>query len=906
MFNVFEFPYRQAKQANNKHRLATDPLPLKSPEAKRFADSIEPPLTTVDELTLDSEDRREDDVFRDIHDNSIVTLRHEYLHSLILGERWARCRVDGTGREEVFCVSLPETIAAPGISVRAQRSLLEPFVFDTRRMAAVMDSEHVVAETAPSSPPDLSYSKSSKSSSSSVRSDSSDEATSKEQLSQHDDVRIDERDSIEDSNLKPESRPTLKRPPPRSKTMGDVGKRVISPPMREERYPSLKHAVNGVLRDQSLNLPQGRGMRRGFTSPSSPSFITHGGQKMSSRSPSPSKAHMQNGFTTPPQMLSSATPRLSADARSPTSLSSSGQFARRKSWQPGRKSVRELEAECDDVDEEVPDEAVLENVPISPLPGQFRMSPRCSRSATPSPQRRPSHPNLPRIPSHTSLHSANVPKNAKRPSAPTILPNGQYGSPRSPRQPGPPKSPRHPRPPMLHHSNTMPAFPGEPLSRKHRSKSWTEDLNEEAKQISAALEEFSDRLSTEKHGSGTNSVANSPPRPSFSKQRSKTAIMDLPDAQKGNVMIDPLPVSKEKEAVLSRTRPSWLPPKDQKEEKRHVKEWETMMARAAETEKKRLLKEREDHENNVELKGNLARIWEQHVLPDWDVIVREPKTRELWWRGVTARSRGVVWQKAIGNELGLSDSSFDAALQRANEVEDKVVEMSAEERNESKQAAWLDAIARDVQVACPELEDLDKRAPFQNSLRDVLKAYAMYRSDVGYVYGTHLVAGILCLHLRPVEAFVALANALNRPLPLAFLVHDVGGMARSYDLVLSTLKYKFTKLHDHLTCTATGLKPEEYLEPMFRCLFAYHLPATHVSRIWDIFVFEGDKALVRAAVAVLGKLEGSLYCSRDEILDILSWRNEKAWDVGSEEEFMKAVREAGKVDSKADIRTVYV
>ncbi|KAK3701072.1 hypothetical protein LTR37_015634 [Vermiconidia calcicola] len=867
--------------------------------------NLRAPLTTVDELNLDPENRREDDAFWELHDDSIATLRHDYLHSLILGERWAsgeesaHCRLDGTGKDEVFRVSLPETIAAPGVCVRAQRSLLEPFVFDTRRMATTMDNENVVTETAPSSPPDLSYSKSSKSSSSSVRSDSSDEATSTEKLSQYDGVRIDERHSIEDSNLKPESRPTLKRPPPRSKTMEDVGKRVISPPMRmkEERYPSLKHAVNGVLRDQSLNLPQGRGMRRGFTSPSSPSIITHGGQKMSSRSPSPSKAHMRNGFVTSPQMLPSSTPRLSADARSPTSLSSSGQFARRKSWQPGRKSVRELEAECDDADEEVPDEAVLENVPISPLPGQFRMSPRSSRSATPSPQRRPPHPTLPRIPSHTNLHSANVPKNAKRPSAPTILPNGQYGSPRSP---------RHPRPPLLHHSNTMPAFPGEPLSRKHRSKSWTEDLNEEARQISAALEEFSDRLSTEKHGSGTNSVANSPPRPSFSKQRSKTAIMDLPDAQKGNIMIDPLPVSKEKEAVLSRTRPSWLPPKDQKEEKRHVREWEAMMARAAESEKKRLLKEREDHENHIELTGNLARIWEQHVLPDWDVIIHEPRTRELWWRGVTVRSRGVVWQKAIGNELGLSDSSFDAALQRANDIEDKVTEMPAEERNESKEAAWLDAIARDVQVACPGLEDLDKRAPFQNSLRDVLKAYAMYRSDVGYIYGTHLIAGILCLHLRPVEAFVALANALNRPLPLAFLVHDVGGMARSYDLVLSTLKYKFTKLHDHLTCTATGLKPEEYLEPMFRCLFASHLPATHVSRIWDIFVFEGDKALVRAAVAALGKLEGSLYGSRDEILDILSWRNEKGWDVGSEEEFMKAVREAGKVDSKADVRPVYV
>ena len=40
---------------------------------------------------------------------------------------------------------------------------------------------------------------------------------------------------------------------------------------------------------------------------------------------------------------------------------------------------------------------------------------------------------------------------------------------------------------------------------------------------------------------------------------------------------DPLPVSKEKEAVLSQTRPSWLPPKNKSEEKRHLAEYHRMV-----------------------------------------------------------------------------------------------------------------------------------------------------------------------------------------------------------------------------------------------------------------------------------------------------------------------------------------
>ena len=804
--------------------------------------------------------------------------RHAYLHSLIFGERRFESKQTKGALFGPSLLDLPPLPAAtPRHKRRAYRSLSEPFV-ELKRMAVVVEEE-VAPETLPSSPPDLSYSKSSDSSG---QSDSSDEEA--EKSTRFENISIDSRDSIEDRNLRPESRPTLKRPPPRSATMGDTGRNISSPPLsaKENRFPSLRGQVNGVLRDQSLNLPSGRGFRRGFTAPSAPSLLMHGSPKMSSRSPSPTKPFMQNGVSVSPQTLVGAMPRLSGDARSPRT----GQFARRQSWQPGRKSVKELEAECDNDEEEVPDEAVLENVPISPMPGQ----PRSSRSATPSPQRRPLH---------TNLHSANVPKMAKRPSAPTILPNGQYGTPRSPRH-------GNGKMPMLVHSNTMPSFIGEPFSRRHRSKSWTEDLNEEAKHLSAALEEFADRVSMEKHGhgagSGTNSVSNSPPRPSLSKQRAKTTILELPTMQTGQIMIDPLPISKEKEAVLTRTRPSWLPPKDQKEDQKHMREWEAMMARAAKNEHKRTLREREAQENHDELRGSIARIWDQHVLPNWDAVVKEPRTRELWWRGVTPRSRGVVWQRAIGNDLELSDSSFDAALARAAACEEQIADMTPEDRTQSTEAAWFDAIARDIRSACPEVRAPERRAPFQNTLRDVLKAYAMYRSDVGYVYGTHLIAGILCLHLKPVDAFVALANLLNRPLPLAFLVHDTAAMGRTYELVLSTLKYKFTHLHDHLTAASTGVAPEEYLDPIFRCLFAYHLPTELVARVWDIFVFEGDKALIRAAVACLGRLERRLYGSREEILDVVSWRNEKLWDLGPEEDFIKAVREAGKVDSKGVVK----
>lgn len=47
-------------------------------------------------------------------------------------------------------------------------------------------------------------------------------------------------------------------------------------------------------------------------------------------------------------------------------------------------------------------------------------------------------------------------------------------------------------------------------------------------------------------------------------------------------VMDPLPVSKEKGAVLSQTRPSWLPPKCKTEERRHLAEYQKMVQQAEE------------------------------------------------------------------------------------------------------------------------------------------------------------------------------------------------------------------------------------------------------------------------------------------------------------------------------------
>lgn len=766
---------------------------------------------------------------------------------------------------DIVSITLPTLIPA-STSPRTRHLLLSRYHSISE---SIQEEEHDMAETvavdtAPNSPPALSYSKSSKSSSSSLRSSSIDEQDddSANDSPHFEELSLDEPDTasldshvLEDNNLKPESRPTLKRPVSRNTPL--YRSNTASPSyFSQQQPPPTDRGIRSPLAEQSQNLPPRRDMRRGFTSRSTPDINTFLGQ----RRPSDASGYSSGSVPPSPQSVGSITPRASQDGLP--------QFhphmVTRKSWQSTRKTVKELEAEYNDDDEEVPEEAILENVPISPIPGMLRRD-----SRTPSPRRPPLSP------SYTNLHSANVPKNARRPSAPPA---------RSPR------SPHLRRPPTLQHSNTAPEAPT--YSRKQRSKSWSDDLNDEARQLSAALEVHAEKMATGPLRPGSSSASNSPLRQSeLSRKSSMTSILELPPVQKGNVMIDPLPVSKEKEAVLTRTRPSWLPPKSQKEEKKHLKEWQRMMARAQAAERKRITEEHDAVEECQDTQIGIESVWELDILANWGTVRNETRAKELCWQGIAPSSRGAVWMRAIGNELGLTATSFQAALNRARVLEEKLDGLPAEELARSKEAAWFSAIERDVPSAFSSLNKFATGTPANQALSDVLKAFAMYRSDVGYVYGTHLIAGLLCLNAKPADAFITLANLLNRPLPLAFLVHDQTAMLKAHSHVLEALKKKHAKLHAHLTDPTLDLMPEEYLDPLFRCLFAYNLTAEETGRLWDVYAFFGDQVLINAAVALLTLLGPKLYCGKKEIISTIGWRNQKYWNVG-EDALIAAIKAA--------------
>ncbi|KAF5976708.1 hypothetical protein FBULB1_6842 [Fusarium bulbicola] len=694
----------------------------------------------------------------------------------------------------------------------------------------------------PDSPPGMTTSKSSKTSS--FQSFDSDDGSVLADVGHFEEIGLDDDTVTLKSPSKVDVRPTLaKAPSSRTLAAGKTASKARPP------FPTLETNVY-TSNPRSTNLsaltePLSATRPKTLTSPSSASLPF-------SRRRSPSPAYSLN-------------PR---DPRDP----SFPQKPRRGSWQAGRdrKSFTDLERECDEDDgDDIPDGMFLDNVPLSPRPMKERTPSRPS-SVSPSPNR-----------SKERVRSVGN-------GTPAVA--QAQGSLRSPTW----KTDDNPRSPA-----------------KQRAHSWNAalaELNAEAKTLTEKLEEHANEMEEQQAKRPANqrpNTWNATQRSidTFDKKQRVKSTPELPPLRKTNIMIDPLPVSKEKEAVLSRTRPSWLPPKDPAEERRHLKEYQKMMAASAKAEERREASRKAKIEGRDSTADNLMQIWERDVIPRWSDAIRERRTRELWWKGIAPRSRAQIWGRAIGNELGLSETSFKAALARAQEIEARVKDDKGD-AEDARRARWFKDIRRDAaQKTWEDLRIFDVEGPLHQSLVDVLSAYAMYRSDIGYVRGCNTIAALLLLNLPDAaSAFVALANVLNRPLPLSFYTGDPGAQASAFNLIMQTLSLKSAPLHAHVSKKIPTAELERSFSGILTAIFTQHLAIDEAARLWDVYVFEGDALLIRAAVALLLSREMTLLGAKtaEEVKTILDGRNAKvssarvAGEVGAEDKFMMSVREAGK------------
>ncbi|XP_064601801.1 TBC1 domain family member 12-like isoform X2 [Liolophura sinensis] len=320
-------------------------------------------------------------------------------------------------------------------------------------------------------------------------------------------------------------------------------------------------------------------------------------------------------------------------------------------------------------------------------------------------------------------------------------------------------------------------------------------------------------------------------------------------------------------ALILENRPMNLPSKSPEEELRHRQEYEAMVEAAKKKELKELRQKKKQLQQQLKQEDQrvaCAKFWSHEVLPNWENMHNNKKTRDLWWLGLPPNVRGKVWKLAIGNDLNITSELYEICLSRAKDKmnlfdvepgEPSGPSESSSEPPSSKEAS-VELIKLDVARTFPQLCIFQKGGPYSELLHSLLGAYACYRPDVGYVQGMSFIAAVLLLNMDVADAFICFANLLNKPCQVAFFRMDESLMKSYFQTFEEFFKENMPRLHQHFV--QLSLTPEVYVIDWMFTLFSKSLPLDVACRVWDVFCRDGEEFLFRTALGILKMYEDIL------------------------------------------------
>jgi hypothetical protein len=245
-------------------------------------------------------------------------------------------------------------------------------------------------------------------------------------------------------------------------------------------------------------------------------------------------------------------------------------------------------------------------------------------------------------------------------------------------------------------------------------------------------------------------------------------------------------------------------------------------------------------------------------------------------RGVPAEHRGQIW-------LSISDS-LDAHLdvlywQLLNE-----------------HCSYERAINQDLGRTFPEIP-MFKTEEVRKQLYNIMKAYSIYDSEVGYCQGISFIAGLFLIQNMKEELaftiFVRLMESYNLrtlftpKMPgLMLLIYQFNAIFQTYIPALYFHFYRY------------NLSPMMYASQWFLTLFSYSFNVDLVFRIVDMILVEGPiSVLLRFALVMLKRYEDELLSIEkfDSLMDFL--KSDQFTKVNDVEQMVKEVIDLKKIVS---------
>jgi len=231
------------------------------------------------------------------------------------------------------------------------------------------------------------------------------------------------------------------------------------------------------------------------------------------------------------------------------------------------------------------------------------------------------------------------------------------------------------------------------------------------------------------------------------------------------------------------------------------------------------------------------------MLKDWE-SVDQGKLKTRCRKGIPDAVRGDVWLKLTGADI-LKKNSPGKYNQLCFEEPEK---------------KYADVIDKDLARTFPKHDIFINQSELgQKGLQKVLRAYAVYDQEVGYCQGMGFLAALFLMYMTEEDAFWILVSILSDDYKykmrglftdgLPLLRQRFFQLKKLVEIFCPALSKRFELLHIHPSCYATK---------WFMTGFAHVLPFPTVVRIWDMYLYEGNKIIFRIALQCLKENEGTL------------------------------------------------
>lgn len=242
--------------------------------------------------------------------------------------------------------------------------------------------------------------------------------------------------------------------------------------------------------------------------------------------------------------------------------------------------------------------------------------------------------------------------------------------------------------------------------------------------------------------------------------------------------------------------------------------------------------------------------WDSFIKDFDNVDLSKSKEfKDLLRSGVPQEYRCKVWKSLVDLKIGEERRSYGSDYYQSLLEPNRPLNSSKKTLSPASKQIELDLLR--TLPNNKHFETLDSSGTVR--LRRVLTAYSEHNPKVGYCQGMNRLAAVALLVLPEEEAFWCLATIIDKIMPQGYY-NDLWLAQVDSSVVMDYISIKLPNLCNHFRRNNIEIS----LFAWFLTIFVDGTPPALFLRLWDSFLYEGDKILFRVALALLRMYENQI------------------------------------------------